>query len=353
MICTMASRRDSSRRPRARPAWVDATDEELLALRFRDLGLRLEGTWLELVLAALHRDLSRRGLRFRPHVWLGQEWFSPLGVPGFSVPFYLAHPRLMRLERRLVHEVEGGTRTECLRIMRHECGHAVQHAYRLHTEPDWRRHFGRSSRAYPAYYRPRPDSREFVQHLRLYYAQSHPDEDFAETFAVWLQPRARWRRRYAGWPALAKLEFVDRVMGTLEERPPAVRSRRVVEPIDRLPLTLREHYAAMRAHYAPRFPRAYDQELRQLFSDDSRHGGRELAADFLRRHRAAIRALIARWLGGHEFTLELVLDDMIGRCRELRLRVAGREEALLRDFAVLLTAKTVRALHGRRRWIAL
>src|SRR5262245_39659562 len=170
----MARRRDSTRGRRRRPAWEGATDGELLGLRFRDLGLRLEGTWLEAVLAALHRDLARRGLRFRPHVWLGEEWFSPLGVPGFSVPFYLAHPRLARLERRLVHEVEGGTRAECLRIMRHECGHAIQHAYKLHQLAEWRRRFGRSTSAYPAYYKPRPDSREFVQHLRRYYAQSHP-----------------------------------------------------------------------------------------------------------------------------------------------------------------------------------
>jgi len=352
MICAMARRPHRPRR-RRRFAWAEAPDEALLALRFKDLGLRLPGTWLEEVEAALHRDLARRGLRFRPHVWLGEEWFSPLGVPGFSVPFYLAHPRLMRLERSLVHEVEGGTRAECLRIMRHECGHAIQHAFKLHQLGEWRRLFGRSSRAYPAYYKPRPDSREFVQHLHRYYAQSHPDEDFAETFAVWLQPRARWRRRYKGWPAaLAKLEYVDRLMATLEARPPAVRSRRVVEPVGQLTTTLQDHYGAMRAHYAPRFPRAYDHELRQLFSDDPRHARRELAASFLRRHRARIKSMIARWLGGHEFTLELVLDDMIGRCRELKLRVAGPESKQLSDFAVLLTAKTVHVLHGRR-WIAL
>lgn len=348
----MASSINRSSGNRRRPAWADASDNELLALRLRDLGLHLQGTWLDAVLAQLHRDLARRGLAFRPHVWLGSEWFSPLGVPGFSVPFYLAHPRLMRLERRLVHEVEGGTRTECLRIMRHECGHAIQHAYRLHQRADWQQHFGRSSRAYPSYYKPRPDSRAFVQHLRLYYAQSHPDEDFAETFAVWLQPRASWRRRYAGWPALAKLEFMDRLMAGLGRRKQPVRGRKAVEPIGELSTTLDEHYEAMRAHYAPRFPRAYDRDLRQLFSDDPRHRRRELAARFLRRHRAAIKGLIARWLGGHEFTLELVLDDMIGRCAELKLRVAGDEQQLLGDFAVLLTAKTVHALHGRR-WIPL
>ncbi len=36
-----------------------------------------------------------------------------------------------------------------------------------------------------------------------------PTEDFAETFAVWLKPHSPWRREYLGWPAYAKLEFID------------------------------------------------------------------------------------------------------------------------------------------------
>ena len=70
-----------------------------------------------------------------PHAWLSDEWFSPDNTPGIAIPFYLAHPRLMRLERRQILEVEGGTASECLRILRHETGHVVQHAYRLSPPP--------------------------------------------------------------------------------------------------------------------------------------------------------------------------------------------------------------------------
>jgi hypothetical protein len=114
------------------------TDEELLSLRLSDLPVRIEGTPLEERVRRLHFELDESGLRFRPHVWLSEEWFSPDGVPGFAAPFYLAHPRLMRLERRQMLEVEGGTERECLRIMRHEAGHAIDNAFLFRSRPRWR-----------------------------------------------------------------------------------------------------------------------------------------------------------------------------------------------------------------------
>jgi hypothetical protein len=305
------------------------------------------------VLDVLDRNLERRGLRFRPHVWLSSDWFSPTGVAGFAAPFYLAHPRLMKLERRQVYEVEGGTQEECLKIMRHECAHALQHAYGFQRRRSWQRLFGRSSQHYPAYYRPDPHSRRHVQHLRLYYAQSHPDEDFAESFAVWLQPRGLWRKRYAGWPALRKLEYVDRLMEEIGDTPPPRVSRRRVDRLDTLGKTLREYYDRKRAHYSPHYPDIYDRELRKLFSDLPKHRRHELASTFLRRNRTEIRRLVARWTGEYQFTLEQVLNDMIGRCRELKLRAVGSERTLRLDFAVLLSVKTVHFLHSRRNWIAL
>jgi hypothetical protein len=343
----------TARQSRRGFAWARSSDDKLLDLRFCDLGLRLETTWLADVQEELLDNLDRRGLRFRPHVWLSNDWFSPKGIPGFAIPFYLAHPRLMRLERSQVYEVEGSSHEECLRIMRHECGHALQHAYAFHRRRSWQKLFGRSSQPYPRFYRPNPNSRRFVQHLRLYYAQSHPDEDFAETFAVWLQPRAAWRKRYAGWPALDKLEYVDELMSELQDAPMRVRTRRQVDPLKSLRSTLREHYHRKRAHYSPHYPDIYDRELSQLFSGDPRYRLRERASTFLRRNRAEIRRLVARWTGEYQFTLELVLDDMIGRCRELKLRAVGSERQLLLDFAVLLTVKTVHFLYSRNNWIAL
>ena len=235
-------------------AWASLPDEQLLQLRLRDLKVKVEGTWLEDCLKALHEELKERDLRVRPHAWISSEWFSPDSTPGIAFPFFLAHPRLMQLEKKKIFDVEGGTWSECMGILRHEAGHVVQHAYQLHRRRRWQQLFGPSSRRYPRYYQPNPASRNFVQHLRLWYAQSHPDEDFAETFAVWLRPRSNWRARYAGWPALKKLEYVDELMGEIARQRPLLTRRERVEPLsqltDTLDRTLPEETGSLRLRHA-------------------------------------------------------------------------------------------------------
>jgi Putative zinc-binding metallo-peptidase len=341
--------------PRKKFAWAALPDEQLLQLRFRDLKVTVEGTWLEDCLHNLHDELEQRSIRVRPHAWISSEWFSPDNTPGIAIPFYLAHPRLMRLEKKQIIDVEGGTWSECMRILRHEAGHVVQHAYQLHRRRHWQQLFGPSSRRYPSYYRPNPASRNFVQHLRLWYAQSHPDEDFAETFAVWLRPRSNWRTRYAGWPALKKLEYVDELMAEIANERPLLTRRERVEPLSQLTQTLGEHYRKKQALYAFDTPKTYDRDLLRLFSADPRHRRSRPASLFIRRNRARIRQVVARWTGEYQLTLDALLDDMMVRCRELNLRAVGPERQLFMEFTVLLTAKTVHALFGplRRKWIAL
>ena len=196
------------------PAWAALKDEELLALRICDLGVRIEGSELEPRIRQFHDDLAARGVPLRPPCYLGDEWFCPAGSPAIAIPFYLAHPRLKALELRQMLEVEGGAAESCHMLLRHECGHALDHAYRFSSRPDWQSVFGSPEAEYtPETYTPRPYSRGFVRHLPNWYAQAHPDEDFAETFAVWLSaPPEEWRSRYHGWKALEKLEYVHALM---------------------------------------------------------------------------------------------------------------------------------------------
>jgi hypothetical protein len=340
---------------RRRFPWARLADEELLKLRLKDLKVTVEGTWLEGCLVELHDELEQRGLSVRPHAWISDEWFSPDTTPGIAIPFYLAHPRLIRLEKRKIIDVEGGTLPECMKIMRHEAGHVVRHAYQLNRRRRWQELFGASTTPYPKYYRPNPASKNYVQHLRLWYAQSHPDEDFAETFAVWLRPRSNWRARYAGWPVLKKLEYVDELMGEIATQRPVLTRRERVEPLSQLTDTLAEHYRKKLALYAFDTPKTYDRDLRRLFSDDPRHHRSQAASTFIRHNRARIRELVSKWTGEYQLTLDAILDDMIVRCRELNLRAVGSERKLMMEFTVLLTAKTVHALFGplRRKWIAL
>ena len=333
--------------------WERYSDERLLKVRLKDLGVTIEGTWLEGCVTQLHEELDGRSLALKPHVWLSDEWFSPGGVPGFAVPFYLAHPRLRRLERNQILDVEGASRAECMRIMRHETGHAIQHAYQLQRRRRWQELFGKSSVRYPDYYRPRPSSKRFVLHLDRWYAQAHPDEDFAETFAVWFQPRPLWKRRYAGWPALKKLEYVDELMTELAGKRPLISSKACIDPLSKLKKTVREHYAEKRARYSVAYPPIYDPELKRLFPSTADDRGAESAAAFLKRNRGEIRQIVSRWTGEYQFTLDQVLKDMIARCRELRLRAAGSERRLKLDFAILLTVQTMHCLYGGSRRHAL
>ena len=191
--------------PRSVPSnWADLPDEELLNLRLSQLPLKLEGTGVESRIEQLGKELSDRGLNFPLHFYLSDEWFTPDGSVSMAVPFYLAHPRLERLEKAQMLAVEGGEHEWCMRILRHEAGHVIDNAFKLRLRKQRRRVFGSSKKPYPEFYDPRPYSKSFVLHLDPWYAQSHPDEDFAETFAVWLTPESNWKTRYAGWRAIRK-----------------------------------------------------------------------------------------------------------------------------------------------------
>ena len=329
-----------------RSNWHRWSDERLLDVRLCDLPLQIEGTALEQRVKRLYRELERRGVRFKPHVWLSEEWFTPDGVPGFAIPFYLAHPRLVRLERKQMLEAEGGTTTECMRLLRHETGHALNNAFRFHLKRKWQELFGSFATPYPHSYRPRPTSRNYVLHLGAWYAQAHPAEDFAETFAVWLTPGSQWRRRYRGWAAVRKLAYVNRLMQEMAGMPPRTRLRNQVEPLSRIRRTLREHYQRKRRYYTSAWPAVYDRDLRRIFSPQPQRRSRATAAAFLRRHAAELRHIVAEATGVHHYTVDHVLRDMMERCKRLRLRVTTPLEQARERAMIMLTMQTMNVVQA-------
>jgi hypothetical protein len=243
-------------------------------------------------------------------------------------------------------EVEGGTEANFMRILRHEAGHTIDTAYRLHFRRRWRELFGSFAQPYPDSYRPRPNSRQYVLHLRSWYAQAHPAEDFAETFAVWLTPGFNWRRRYHGWPALRKLEYVDEVMKELAGQPCAVRRRQHVEPLSRSRITLREYYERKREQYSLEWPAYYDRDLRRVFSQEPRHARRQSAAMFLRRVRRDLSRRVAEVTGVHAYTINHILEHMSERGKALGLRLGTSEREAHHRMLILLTMQTMNAVHS-------
>ena len=213
-------------------------------------------------------------------------------------------------------EVEGGTPEWCLKILRHEAGHAIDNAYKLRQRLRRQQIFGPSYMQYPEYYTPKPYSKSFVLHLDSWYAQSHPDEDFAETFAVWLKPQSDWRARYADWPALKKLEYMDSLMSEVAGKPMLVADTAARSSRSRAcRKTLRAHYLRKRRHYGVEHPHFYDRDLRKLFSDRPEHAGNMKAARFIARVRREVRRMVASWTGEYQYTIDQVLENMVKRAQ--------------------------------------
>ena len=334
--------------PATEPAWVALKDEELLALRICDLGVRIEGSELEPRVAQLHDELGARGISIRPPCYLGDEWFSPAGAPAIAIPFYLAHPRLKALEMHQMLEVEGGTAEWCQQLLRHECGHAMDHAYQFSGNRRWRRIFGSPDVEYaPETYRPRPYSKSFVRHLANWYAQAHPDEDFAETFAVWLALKPEeWRERYAGWKALKKLEYVDGLMEEARQEPPAVLRVRRLSDASKLKKTLARYYAERRKLYAEDFPDFSDADLRAIFGKGE--PGPESAAQFMRRNRARLLGSIVRWNGQHKYTVNMLVRKLTQSCERLKLPAPRDQSGLSFEVSAYLAALVTNHLHTGR-----
>ena len=332
---------------------ADWPDERLLDLRLCDLKLEIAGSWLDERIAQLYAELDAKGIAFRPHFWLSDEWFTPDGMTGVAIPFYLAHPRLARLEETMMLEVEGGTPSWCMKILRHEAGHAIDNAFQLQRRRKRQKLFGSNRVPYPEYYTPKPYSKSFVLHLDMWYAQSHPAEDFAETFAVWLTPDSDWRQRYADWPALKKLEYMDQLMAGLAGATPSVTARQEFEPLPALRRTLRAHYKQKRQHYGVTRPSVYDRDLRRLFTDAPEAAAHPTAARFLSRIRRDVRRRIGSWSGIHQYTTDQLLEDIIQRCRQLKLRLARPDDQTRLDFTVLLTVQVMNYLHSGRHRVAL
>ena len=315
----------------------------LLSQRINTLGLRLEGSPIERYVAELYRELEAKGLkRFRPPTYLTDEWGCPSEEPIIGIPFYLADEKLTRLEQE-IDEVED--EREIRMYLRHEAGHAFNYAYKLYETVAWRDLFGPFNRPYRERYKPVPFDRRFVRHMEGWYAQKHPDEDFAETFAVWLTPRSGWRRRYRGWPALRKLLYVDRTARALGDTEPPLRIASTDITVDEMNMTVEEFFRQQWPE-----PEAIDialeHDLRDLFS--RRRKGARPAAEFLREHRPTLVNKIEYWTGVRRSVARALVEKLQETAGRLGLALApGTEAATLVEVTTYATTLAMNYLtHG-------
>lgn len=320
--------------------------EEIAKARICDLGLKIEGSPLEAPVARLYRELERKGLgKFRPACYLTDEWGCPSGEPVIGIPFYLADARLARLEAE-INDLE--TPREIMMYLRHEAGHAFNYAYRLHRTPEWRAMFGPYRRAYRDHYRPVAFSREYVRHIAGWYAQKHPDEDFAETFAVWLTPGSRWRQKYQWWGALRKLKYMARNARALRGREPLRARGRTDVTVEEMEITVEEFYARARAEQAalPEGALMLDTDLADIFNVSRRRAkGARPAAELLSEHRKAVTDKVAYWTGVQRPLVKQLMDAMETRLRAMNLRAdRARESEHVTEMAAYATSVAIHRL---------
>jgi hypothetical protein len=282
------------------------SEPDLLQVKICDLPIAIAGTWLEECIQTLHKELADKGLNFRPECYLADEWLTPENEPVIGIPFYLAHPTLTKLEKKMMLEAEGDTKAWCMKLLRHEAGHAICYAFKLNEKENWQKMFGFSSQDYGETYRYQPYSRRFVRHLDGYYAQYHPDEDFVETFAVWLTPDSNWEERYKDWKAFKKLKFVDELMGEIKGQPPLVAKGTKFWRLKALKITLANFYKKKKELGEEDFPDFHDRQLTKIFKpldDKDYQAFRKIAkkdkdlldaAGFLRKYQLHIIYNVAR-----------------------------------------------------------
>jgi hypothetical protein len=312
--------------------------QEILSKSIQQLGLKLEGGPLERFVRQLYKELDAKGLsRFRPRCYLSDEWGCPNMEPVIGIPFYLADPKLQRLEAAM-NDIEDAR--QIMMYMRHEAGHAFNYAYALFKTEEWREIFGPFRRAYRDNYKPVPFSRQFVRHMEGWYAQKHPDEDFAETFAVWMTPRSNWRKRYEGWGAMRKLLYMDRIGHQLSNIDPVVAHGNTDITVDEMDLTVGEFYEHAFDQQLSTGDLPLDTDLRDIFNVSKRRRKNvRPAVDLLRENRKVLIDKVNYWTGVQRPLVKKLIESIEAKINELGLRADKQcEREYLTEISVYATA---------------
>ncbi len=312
---------------------------DLLPVPIKKLGLKLEGSSIERYVEQLFRDLQSKGLEhFRPAFYLTDEWGCPSEQPVIGVPFYLADPRLGAIESA-VNDIEN--EREIMMYMRHEAGHAFNYAYELYKTDEWRELFGPFRRPYRDHYRFVPFSRNYVRHIAGWYAQKHPDEDFAETFGVWLTPRSNWREKYKNWPAMKKLRYVDRVAHELGKVPPVRPLGETDFTVADMEETIEEYYRqTTRDESQAIADLALDVDLDDIFLNPEQVSAERArkASEVVLEHRREVVDKVSYWTGARRSLVKTLVEAIARKADELGLVVdKTREREQIVELTVYMT----------------
>ena len=324
------------------------SDSELLNTPIRAFNFDFENLPFKDCFEELSLELKSHGILFEPHFWFSDDWFSPSGIPGIGVPFYLAHPRLLRLYSRYVGLAEGTTQKSFMKLLRHETGHAFEHAYKLEKNPHKEQWFGSTVARYPKSYTYKPYSKAFVRHLGEGYAQSHPDEDFAETFAVWLDPVSDWQNKYKNWLAIKKLKAVDFIVRRVSKRRPLCTNKKSYDSAESM-LQLFGDFLKAKAMEKSKDKKNYTYFTKDLssFCHVEKNQYKE-STKLLVSHRKSVVASVADGIGARKYKVEPIYNEYIKHQKKHKLHFSGSNKQKQRLLLDLLTAHSIKSLAENR-----
>lgn len=307
-----------------KPDLLKLSTVEILGLKLKDLSLNLEHPFIKKGINQLYEELELKGISFRPHFWISDEWFSPDGVPGVALPFYLFHSKLQKIEKQMMGQVEGKTYSHFMKLLRHETGHAIDNAYRLRKIQKRVEVFGDSSIPYPSHYIPRPYSKNYVNHLGSGYAQGHPDEDFAETFAVWLDPKSPWQKKYQSWGALKKLNLMNELMEEIQYQRPFLTNSFKIDPIEKNNDTLKEFYQKRRRQMRINKTPTFIPHMEKLFSKNQKK--RPLAVNLLKENSQYLLNGVSIKSKTYKYKVKKIINDMVSYLEKEKLELKKSEK---------------------------
>ena len=300
----------------------DTERQALLSQKICELPLKNCGTRLTSLIERLYEEMENCGISFKPETYLSDEWGCPDSTPIIGIPFYLADSRLSDLVSE-ISDCPAETNAEIMKYLRHEAGHAFNYAYRLYMEPEWNRLFGSFTSPYEDDYKTRPFSPRFVRHVPGWYAEKHPDEDFAESFAVWLTPGSRWKEKYANTPVLSKLLYVDDTVRRYGRKPPFVTGGELDRPVKDLDISMARwcQMSEAESQKAVRLPDIVDEDLHRLFPALE---GKPAAVIFQPARKQLIRD-VHDWTGMNRDLTYSLINELMRRSEALGLKVESEK----------------------------
>ncbi|MCZ6603214.1 MAG: putative zinc-binding metallopeptidase, partial [Planctomycetota bacterium] len=304
------------------------------------------GSRLEYCISRLRKEIRREKISLRPYFYLSDFYGCVTRQANVGLAFYDADPLLQDIRREVTGEFH--SEAEIMDMLRHEFGHAFCYTHRLYQEPEFRRIFGVRGdffRTYPAgdRFKSNPWSRNYVNLNGDHYAQKHPDEDFAETVATFVDRRSRWRVRYRNKKgALQKLEYVGRTLKRYGRRKPKEKSDpdSLHLPVEQLKKTVGEFFGASPTPFRKRAKGYIDPKLRRLFRHrlNGAQNGKLPVSELIRVNRRTLLEKIGGWTEANRSVVRDLLDKIVSRSDVLGLAVRREHsQKKLLDLATFTT----------------